>query len=355
MMASSQRPRSAADWAARLRSDRVTAEDRDAYEQWLDADPGNRNSASQLDQVWQSLEGLEDDPMVQAVLSAPPRRKRGWTWMATSRPFAGAVLCLALVAISFTLWRSQNEGAVYETANGEQRIVDLADGSRLHLNVSTRLEVSLHGAVRNVQLVQGQAFFDVASDPSRPFVVTAGDKKITVLGTKFDVLLRGEDTRVTVIEGRVAVASLSPILSEAAPGGIREAPDAAASVAPPADSPAADYLPPLELTDRDAVSWPRRSRPSAVLPSVAVPAVEAWISGKVVFDSTPLGEAVVELDRYTPVKMRLGSEELGSTTVSGVFYIDRLADVESLVFALENSLPILAEQRGGELLLLSAN
>ncbi|MEM9593093.1 MAG: FecR domain-containing protein [Acidobacteriota bacterium] len=354
MMASWQQPRSAADWAARLRSDQVTAEDRAAYERWLHADPENRASARDLEQVWSSMDLLEDDPLVQAVLAAPPVHRRRRSWGLPTGVLRASVACLAVAAVSLSLWWLLAAGDSYRTANGEQRVVDLGDGSRLHLNVSTELDVSMQNDARRVTLVQGQAFFDVASDPSRPFVVTAGDKEITVLGTKFDVLLRGEDTRVTVIEGRVAVTSLGPAHSETLRVEPSQRPEASLPTGPPATPGPSMSAQRVELVDRDTVTWSRGASASVFPSPEAVAAVEAWLSGKVIFDSTPLRDAVVELDRYTPVKMRLGSSELGSTTVSGVFHIDRLADVDSLVFALENSLPILVERRGDELLLLAS-
>lgn len=343
-------PKTAAEWMAKLRSPEGP-EHQEAYEQWLDARPENRAEAAQLDHAWQAMDALEDDPLVQEILgqeavgqegvAEEPRR---W-WMPGpaigTMGAMGAVLSLVLVLASVFTWRFLIDGDVYETATGEQRVVALADGSRLHLNVATRLEVKLQDGVRDVRLAQGQAFFDIASDPERPFVVTAGDKEITVLGTKFDVLVQGGETRVTVVEGRVAVTALAPVAIDGAP-----TPSPA-----PLPQVRSSSEPRLELTDRDAVSWPREAPPSPLESTAALEAVDAWRSGKVIFDNTPLDEAIVELDRYTPVGVRLGSPELGATTVSGVFYVDRLAEVDPLIFALESSLPVTVERRGDELLL----
>lgn len=343
-------PKTAAEWMARLRGT-DDPQVHEAYARWQEAQPENRASAEELDQIWEAVGVLGDDPLVQDILAAPPRRRflDGLSTLMAPRLAAGALVGLALVLAILPVWRFLNTGEVYETLSGEQRIVELADGSRLHLNVATRLEVTLRDDVRDVQLVQGQAFFEIAKDPNRPFVVTAGDKEITVLGTKFDVLLQGGDTRVTVIEGKVAVTSLG---SDSTEGPHTPPPQ----FEPEAKGPkvAKSDTPRLELTTRDAISWPRSAPPSSLAPTSAIAAVEAWRSGKVVFDRTPLEQAVHELDRYTPTRVRLASAELGALAVSGVFYVDRLADVDALIFALENSLPITVERRNDELLLLSS-
>ncbi|MEM1180657.1 MAG: FecR domain-containing protein, partial [Acidobacteriota bacterium] len=158
-------PQTAADWTAKLRSDRATEQDRADYEEWLAEDPGNRVEAEGLDDLWQSLEGLEGDPMVQAVLAAPPREpRRRWFNLPAPALMGTVAFSLALVAASWMLWSQLGAFDVHRTGSGEQRLVELADGSTLHLNVSTELEVALRKGLRTVRLVQGQAFFDVASD-----------------------------------------------------------------------------------------------------------------------------------------------------------------------------------------------
>ena len=347
-------PETAAEWMARLRSDRATEEDRAAYVRWLDASPENRAAADSLDEVWTMAGSLEQDPMVQELLSPRrPRNGRGRVW-APRLAVVVVVLCLSLAA--WWTGRRMLAGASYETASGEQRVVDLADGSRLHLNVTTRLEVALRSDVRDVRLVRGQAFFEVVADPERPFVVTAGDKEITVLGTKFDVLLEGGETRVTVIEGRVAVTSRGPTATSA-PGDPSLLAAKAGEAAPvPGAGPRQATHPThrIELRASDAITWPESAPPSQLTSKTAMASVEAWLDGKVIFDATPLRDAIAEIDRYTPVRVRLASPELGAMTVSGVFYVDRLAEVDSLIFALENSLPIVVERRESELLLVAS-
>jgi transmembrane sensor len=93
--------------------------------------------------------------------------------------------------------------ARYETARGEQRDVRLADGSTLHLNGATRVDVRLEGDRRFAKLERGEAFFDVAHDAGRPFAVRAGSSEIRVLGTAFDVEMGRGEVKLAVYRGKV--------------------------------------------------------------------------------------------------------------------------------------------------------
>ena len=93
----------------------------------------------------------------------------------------------------------------YVTAIGEQRTIQLDDGSRIILDTSSEVAVRLTGNRRSVTLTAGQAMFDVQGDPARPFVVAAGDTKVTAIGTRFDVRRSGAGARVILVDGRVDV------------------------------------------------------------------------------------------------------------------------------------------------------
>jgi len=101
---------------------------------------------------------------------------------------------------------------VFEAARGQNRRIDLADGSHVDLGGGSRLLVSLGRSERRVELASadGEAAFDVAKDPARPFVIRAGDHAITVVGTEFDVRRAAGSLMVTVRRGVVEVARLAP-------------------------------------------------------------------------------------------------------------------------------------------------
>jgi transmembrane sensor len=138
------------------------------------------------------------DPRVQ-------RRRNRSVW--------GAGLAAGIVALVFAAWMLRDawyQGNRYETATGEQRVVELADGSLVYLNTRSEIRIELDDTARNVRLVRGEALFKVAADPQRPFRVQADDIVVQAVGTQFNVYARPDGALVSVVEGKVRVASSSP-------------------------------------------------------------------------------------------------------------------------------------------------
>ena len=161
---------------------------------------------------------------------------------------------------------------LYATAIGGHEIVPLPDGSRIELNTDTRVRTSFSEATRSVWLERGEAYFDVARDPSRPFVVYAGNRRVTVLGTKFSVRLDPDANRVqlAVAEGRVQLEELR--VSEPAPpmiaiGG--------------------------EKVIAEGTSLRVESRSGKILATDL-----SWRQGLLTFDQTTLAAAADEFNRY---------------------------------------------------------
>ena len=191
----------AAEWL--VREDRgLTPEESDALELWLGASL-NKVAYLRLKASWQRADRL-------AALKRPALRVSGRASMAVpALVAAGLVLMLAGGAWHF--WpalRPTVDTRSYATAIGQKQEVRLSDGTRLELNTNTRMRASVTATVRTVTLDEGEAYFDVVHDAARPFVVFAGNRRITDLGTKFSVFRYGDDVRVTVREGRVKVEIL---------------------------------------------------------------------------------------------------------------------------------------------------
>lgn len=188
----------AAHWLAR-EDFGLTPEEQGALGTWLAESSRHKVAYLQLKAAWERTERL-------AALKSPLPR--------VPAPRSGAVrrfalLAAATVAIFFggsayLSWRQQSE-QTYTTAVGRMRTVQLADGTRMELNTNTHVRADVTDKLRIVTLESGEAYFDVIHDARHPFIVYAGNWRITDLGTKFSVFIDGDDIRVLVREGRVRV------------------------------------------------------------------------------------------------------------------------------------------------------
>ena len=245
--------------------------------------------------------------------AARPAPVRGWQFV------AACVAALAIVSVGALLWRDWQATRVpvsaatstvhFETRHGEQLRRRLPDGSVLELNTDTAVTVSYSDAERRVVIEHGQADFEVAHQPHRPFRVFAGSAQIVAVGTRFDVYVQHDSTVVTVIEGKVAVG-LSPLR-----------PTFAAE--PPANRAAS--IVEVSANQQLRVSedaWP------AVPVAVDAQRTTAWLRHQIVFEHEPLKRVTGEFNRYAPTPIEIVTPALRNLQVSGVFATD---DPESFI------------------------
>jgi RNA polymerase sigma factor (sigma-70 family) len=190
----------------------------------------------------------------------------------------------------------------------------LPDGSELTLDARSQADVSFFAAQRRVRLHAGAAFFSVARDAARPFVVDAGAARVTVLGTRFAVELAGDSTEVQVESGRVQVQALDAHARGGEPVLLREGQTLRVLAAP---SGGAGDVRIEHSTARSAVAAP-------------------WRTGMLVFDSTPLGDAVQRLDRYGATAVTV-DRRVAALPVSGQV---RIAQAHDWLLALPAVLPV---------------
>jgi transmembrane sensor len=214
----SQITRQAADWVVRLRaSDRPTHCEQ-LFADWLRESPVHVREYLRAVEVWEGLghptaggrrsrEDLirEADAETVVELSAAPtfpvRTERGeFRWRRVG-------FAVALAAIFGLAWLGWQQTAVIEvtTGLGEQHSKVLPDHSVVELNTQSEIRVGFSAAERRVELIRGEAFFDVAKDPSRPFIVVTDLATARAIGTRFSVYRSQTGTIVTVAEGRVLV------------------------------------------------------------------------------------------------------------------------------------------------------
>lgn len=269
------------------------------FRRWLDASPEHRIAFERCTDVWQDVAKLPRTPGLadQRGTASRPSRRRLYGALA-----AGAVLA-GVAPLALILGR---ETAAYDTGVGEYRQVVLADGSRVRLNTSTRLQVSLSPRRREIALQGGEAMFEVAPDPERPFVVVAGDRQVRALGTVFTVRLlpaAAYPLSVTLIEGAVEVGS---------PASVQDT------------SPVVTLQPGQRLRQRRGSSEPQVDRPPAAVAT-------AWTRQEVLLEDLTLAEAVLEVNRYSRRPVVLDADPALTTLRVGGLY--RAGDVEGFARA----------------------
>ena len=246
-------------------------------------------------------------PAVSRGAPLPPPRRRRW-------PIFTAAAAMLLLLIGGLLGHELLlPGQVYRSGIGEQRSIALADGSVITLNTQSRVRVRLAADERRVVLLAGEALFDVARDARRPFRVSAGDLRVHVLGTRFTLYRRGEQTQLTVIEGRVGIetggAGLTRPLAESL--GLVTAPTA-----------------PLQALGAGEQLLAEAGRPPATRRLADPERATAWTARRLIFEDAPLAEVVAEFNRYNRRQIHVDTDALATRRITGVF---KVHDIDLLV------------------------
>jgi transmembrane sensor len=285
------------------------------------------------DELSIALEALRDRPIVTESRDYAHRWARTRARAASLRSVvfgpAGAIAAVCATAyIVFGLpGAAINPFAkkLIETGMAETRAVQLDDGSRIVLDRSSRLRVAFTAAARDVELLDGQAHFEVAKDTHRPFRVRTGSAEVVAVGTMFDVATLPARTVVTLIEGRVNVRTIS---------GTAEA------------EPKVEALVPGQQLGiaSDGQFLDKRL--------VKIENVTAWQRGTIILDDMPLPEALAAMNRYSTTQIVIRGPALQSRRVSGVF---RIGDVETETLALERYFNLRETSRSEQMIVLERN
>ena len=194
----------AAAWIVRLHGPHRSPELEAAFRDWLAANPENGRQFERVTETWDAGASLPIAGLPRMPERRETQRPRRWTLAAVVLP----LLACGLVAWGAWFWWAN---PTYTTGVGEQRVVRLDDGTRISLNSGTRMRIAYNKQRRRVMLDGGEAYFDVAHDPTRPFTVIAGDREVLALGTVFVIRYDNMRTAVTLLEGKVAIlASTQP-------------------------------------------------------------------------------------------------------------------------------------------------
>lgn len=281
-------------WHARFGATSIDSGAIEEFFEWR-SKPGNADAYRRVDRVWRESQGLGSDPAIAEALDGARHRARRSGLGRRSVLIGGLAGATALLLIAGA-WLWSGRGA-FTTDVGEQRVIQLADGSKVNLDTDSRIRVRFTNGERRIDLDHGQALFDVAPALERPFVVYAGDARVTAVGTVFDVRRAGETVSVTLVSGVIDVAA-----PEMATGGRRMA----------------------------AGQQTRVSRSAISTRAVDVAAETSWTSGRLIFSDIPLEQAVSEMNRYLTDKIEIDDPGIRTVSINGVFLVgDRDAFVSA--------------------------
>jgi transmembrane sensor len=306
----------AEQWFARLLDRRCPPEQRAAFERWRRADPANAQAYRELELLWQLSEEAARDPAVMAAArralqqEAQGRTARRWFLPALA---AGLGVLVALIALPRWLSAPADPaGVAYSTTAGQQRTVQLADGSSILLDTDSRISVRYSARTRRVDLLQGQAQFSVQGNHAWPFVVHAGSGTVTAVGTQFQVRLDPADTDVALLKGKLAIAT------EAADGTAQHA----------------------SLVGGEGLAFDQAGHITAVHP-LDLQQAQGWTQGKLFVHDWRLPQLIAEMNRYTSAKMAIGDPALKDIRISGIF---RTNDQRTFLLLLQQGWAIQARQ-----------
>ncbi|MCP5432744.1 MAG: FecR domain-containing protein [Alphaproteobacteria bacterium] len=309
----------AAAWFVRLQDEAVGEDEAAKFEDWLRQSARHRRAYEHVQAIWGDLGAFEaelreryavapDGAPVPRGMPAPalPAARRPRAAAATGWRIAAALVALCLVgALYWGFGRAPRPANEIVTGLAEQTTTRLDDGSIVHLNAKSRIATAYTPSSRRVRLLEGEAYFEVAKDKERPFVVETKGGNVEAVGTAFNVNLLTERVTVAVAEGTVKIAGASRSALS-----VRRW-DMTASAG-------------------ELVSW-TQDGPSPKL-RVPVQEVATWRARRFVFNEKPLSEVVAEFNRYSREPIRIGSSALRDLKLSGVFEAD---DSAALLSALE--------------------
>lgn len=300
----------ASAWWMLLNHGDATLADHHAFGEWVARSPERVEAFLQTARLTRALQSKKlqwpDTPIETLirearslpgeVISLPVQHRRHPSMEHSASAWTRRAVLVGIVALVASVagwWFSSAEH--YQTAIGEQRSVVLSDGTVVTLNTSSEIEVRMARDHRTVDLLSGEALFEVARDPARPFDVAVGSTTVRAVGTEFNVDRRPNGTTVTVVEGKVAVITGDH----------------------PGAEPAVDESDNLPLAAGEQLIVAANTVPHAarVDPAKAT----AWTQRKLVFEHRPLGEVAEEFNRYNRERIVIESPQLRKQEITGVF------------------------------------
>lgn len=326
----------AADWFARLSSETATDADRRACAAWRAADPHHEAAFNRVSATWSALGSLSAaDYPADLMRSTLRERARASVqklirWICRPRtiiPVSAGAMAASLLIV-FYLGKAPHEPATapvtaqHETGSGETRTFLMTDGSEATLGAKTRINIHFGPSRRDIQLISGDAFFDVIPDPDRPFTVTAGALKATALGTRFDARHNGGVARVAVAEGLVAITYPAVVMDSPGGMGLMDPPGGATAQA------RLEAGQQVSASADDGLSDVQTIDPANI---------GLWQQHRLFYADAPLRELIADANRYSAVPIEIGDPALAGYRITASF---RGTDIEGMLANLPYAAPV---------------
>lgn len=323
----------AAIWLVRLDNGKLSKQLKRELKDWLSADKRHQVALKAMADTWDDM----DDVLVSMNNESSPEK-------ISLMPIITPILKpLALAAsISFfaiLMWGSSSDNiqnSSFATTIGQQLDAKFADGSIIHLNTNSHIETEFSDEKRIIKLIKGEALFDVAHDPERPFIVYAGDRLVQAVGTKFIVHLQSENIQVTVTDGKV---KMSEVASNTTLSDIKAL-----------DSSTINKGDLFIAKGEQAIAEKNQAPTLTHIKAEKMKRELSWLNGKLIFENETLLDIIEEINRYSDITIVLNDPTLHDLRISGRF---DLGDSEALIEAIELSFNIKSQRLDSKEVLLT--
>jgi transmembrane sensor len=298
----------AAYWAAKIDAGPLPPEEQAALETWVDADTRHYGALAQAMALL-----LPHHPMRESRPAESARRHF---------LLGGGIAAGLAVAAGIGTYLSRLGEENYRTQIGEMRVIPLSDGSVVFLNTNSQIKVRYSQSQRYIELVHGEALFDVAKNRQRPFIVQSGGTLVRAVGTSFNVkALPDQPVQVLVREGIVEVKR--------------------------ADVPVAPTV--FVAMNSRAIAPQDAPIVAKTVETAEVGRELAWRVGRIAFHGETLGEAAAEFARYSDVRIRIDDPQVAGQKVTGLFVS---TDPIGFANAVAISFDLRSEISGGQIRLM---
>lgn len=372
----------AARWFLRLQSASADAATFQEWQHWLNASPDHRTAYDEVEETILRVRRVQSPPplpsaeemaadtydgslsvsqwtrnraaSVQPSFSMarekkttvsgdrPPTRK----WARTARfrfavaaGLAGAVLAIGWLGF-YATGEDQQGVFAYETARGQREVFNLPDGSKVTLDADSALNVRLTAEQRALTLARGEAYFQVAKDSNRPFIVRAGATQVRAVGTAFNVRMSQDRTVVAVVEGKVEVTAEPTRRSDNDSSFAKEQ---VVALSGPAGTPQFT----AQLNAGEAISYSEDGNLNA-LPAAEVSLATTWLDGRRQYRNEPLRYVLADVNRYAGRRIEVPDADAGDLRFTGTL---NLGNTDAWLKGLSIALPVeVTEKEDGALL-----